>query len=71
MATDRSSLEKTRKMSLKLVLNNTSPQAHMESELDVLGVPRKLVRYASHSSKKKKLKKNLFSFTQAIQTAID
>jgi hypothetical protein len=33
----------------------------MESELGVLGVHRKLVKYVVHSSKRKKLKKNYFS----------
>jgi hypothetical protein len=37
------------KMNLKLVLNKTSQRAHMELELDVLGVPRKLVKYSLHS----------------------
>jgi hypothetical protein len=31
--------ENTGKMNLKPVLNKTSPRAHTESELDVLGVP--------------------------------
>jgi hypothetical protein len=30
-------------MNLLPILNKTSPWAHMELELDVLGVPRKLV----------------------------
>ena len=50
MATCRSSLENIGKMSLKLVLNRTSPQSHIELELDVLGVPRKIVKYVVHSS---------------------
>jgi hypothetical protein len=33
----------------------------MESELDVLGVHGKLVKYVVHSSKRKKMKKNYFS----------
>jgi hypothetical protein len=40
------------------ILNKTSPRAHMKSELDVLGVLGKLVKYVVHSSKKI-LKKNL------------
>jgi hypothetical protein len=48
-------------MNLILVLNKTSPHAHMESELGVLGVHGKLVKYVVHSSKRKKLKKNDFS----------
>jgi hypothetical protein len=53
MATSRSSSKNTlsRKMNLKPILNKTSPRAHTESEFDVLGVPRKLVKYAVHSSK--------------------
>jgi hypothetical protein len=35
--------------------------------MDVLGLPRKLVKYVVHSSKKMKL----FFFKQAAQTAID
>jgi hypothetical protein len=42
MAACRSSLEKTGKMSLILVFNKNSPRAHMESELDVLGVHESL-----------------------------
>jgi hypothetical protein len=48
-------------MSLILVFNKNSPQAHTESELGVLGVHGKLVKYVVHSSKRKKLKKNYFS----------
>jgi hypothetical protein len=70
MATCGSLSKNTGKMNLKPVLNKASPWAHMESELDVLGVPRKLVKYVVHSSKRKKLKK-LFFFTQAAQTTID
>jgi hypothetical protein len=49
MAACRSSLENTRKMNLIPILNKTSPWAHMESEYDVFGVPRKLVKYVVHS----------------------
>jgi hypothetical protein len=66
MAACRSSSENSGKMSLILVLNKNSPRAHPESELDVLGVHGKLVKYVVHSSKRK-----LFFFTQAAQTAID
>jgi hypothetical protein len=48
-------------MSLILVFNKNSPWAHMESELDVLGVHGKLVKYVVHSSKRKKLKFFYFS----------
>jgi hypothetical protein len=34
-------------------LNRNSPWAHMESELDVLGVPKKLVKYVVYLSKRK------------------
>jgi hypothetical protein len=45
----------------------------MESELDVLGVPRKLVKYVVHSSKRKRKEKKLIKkiFIQAAQIAID
>jgi hypothetical protein len=43
----------------------------MESELDVCGVPGKLVKYVVHFSKRKKIEKKMFFFTQAAQTAID
>jgi hypothetical protein len=51
-------------MSLILVFNKNSPRAHTESELDVLGIHGKLVKYEVHSSKKK-FEKKLFFFTQA------
>jgi hypothetical protein len=53
MAACRSSSKNIGKMNLIPVLNKTSPRAHMESELDVLGVPRKLVKYVLHLSKRK------------------
>jgi hypothetical protein len=53
MAACRSSLEHTRKMSLILVFNKNSLRVHTESELGVLGVHRKLVKYVIHSSKRK------------------
>jgi hypothetical protein len=53
MAACRSSSENSGKMSLILVLNKNSPRAHTESELDVLGVHGKLVKYVVHSSKRK------------------
>jgi hypothetical protein len=43
----------------------------MESELSVLGVLGKLVKYVVYSLKRKKIEKKLFFFTQAVQTAID
>jgi hypothetical protein len=48
-------------MSLILVFNKNSPRAHTESELGVLGVHGKLVKYVVHLSKRKKMKKNCFS----------
>jgi hypothetical protein len=60
MAACRSSSENTGKMNLIPVLNKTSPRAHMESELGMLGIPGKLAKYVVHSSKKI-IKKNLFS----------
>jgi hypothetical protein len=56
MAACSSSLENTWKMSLILVFNKNSPRVHMESELGVLGVHGKLVKYVVHSSKRKKWK---------------
>jgi hypothetical protein len=43
MAACRSSSKNIGKMNLIPILNKTSPHAHTESELDVLGVPGKLV----------------------------
>jgi hypothetical protein len=53
MAACRSSSENTGKMSLIPIFNKNLPQAHMESELGVLGVHGKLVKYVVHSSKRK------------------
>jgi hypothetical protein len=53
MAACRSSSKNTRKMSLILVFNKNSPRAHMESELGVLGVHGKLVKYVVHSFKRR------------------
>jgi hypothetical protein len=58
-------------MSFILVFNKNSPWAHTESEMGVLGVHGKLVKYVVHWSKRKNLKKKIFFFTQAVQTAID
>jgi hypothetical protein len=41
------------KMSLIPVFNKNSPRAHTESELDVLGVHGKLIKYVVHSFKRK------------------
>jgi hypothetical protein len=51
-ATCNSYPENTGKMSLIPVFNKNSPRAHTDSELDVLGVPGKRVKYVVHSSKK-------------------
>jgi hypothetical protein len=48
MAACGRSLENIGKMNLKPVLNKTSPWAHTELELDVLGVLGKLVKYVVH-----------------------
>jgi hypothetical protein len=40
-------------MSLILVFNKNSPRAHTESELGVLGVHGKLVKFVVHSFKRK------------------
>jgi hypothetical protein len=53
MAACRSSLENIVKMSLILVFNKNSPRAHTESELDVLGIHGKLVKYVVHLSRRK------------------
>jgi hypothetical protein len=53
MAACRSSLENTGKINLIHVFNKNSPWAHTESELGVLGVYGKLVKYVVHSSKRK------------------
>jgi hypothetical protein len=53
MAACRSSSENTGKMSLIPVFNKNLPQAHTKSELDVLGVHGKLVKYVVHLSKRK------------------
>jgi hypothetical protein len=53
MGASRSSLENTGKINLMLVLNKTSLRAHTELELDMLGIPGKLVKYVVHSFKRK------------------
>jgi hypothetical protein len=63
----RSFSKNIRKTNLITIFNKTSPHAHMELELDVLGVHGKLVKYVVYSYEKK-IGKNLFFF---IQTAID
>jgi hypothetical protein len=53
MAACRSSSENTRKMTLIPIFNKTSPRAHMELKLNMLGIHKKLVKYVVHSSKRK------------------
>jgi hypothetical protein len=50
MAACKSSSKNTKKMNLIPVLNKTSPRAHTESELDMLDVLGKLVKYVVHWS---------------------
>jgi hypothetical protein len=50
-------------MSVILVFNRNLPRAHTESELGVLGVHAKLVKYVVHSSKNKNGKKLIFLHT--------
>jgi hypothetical protein len=63
----RSSSKNIGKMNLKPILNKNSPWAHTESELEVLSVHGKLVKYVVHLSKKK----NNNFLAQAAQTTID
>ena len=49
-------------MNLKPILNNTSPQAHTESKLDVL--PKKLVKYVVHLFLKINKKKFIIFYTK-------
>jgi hypothetical protein len=51
MAVYRSSSKNIGIMNLKPILNKTLPQAHMELEFDVLGVPGQFVKYIVHLSK--------------------
>jgi hypothetical protein len=57
-------------MSLILVFNKNLTRAHTESDLGVLGVHGKRVKYVVHSFKRKKFIKKKF-FTQVAQIAID
>jgi hypothetical protein len=60
MAACRSSLENTGKLSLILVFNKNLPRTHTKSELDVLGVHEKLVKYVVPSRERKNSKKIIF-----------
>jgi hypothetical protein len=53
MAACRSFSKNIGKMNLKPILNKSLPWAHTELDLDVLGVPGKLVKYVIHLSKRK------------------
>jgi hypothetical protein len=53
MAACKSSSKNTGKINLIPVFNKNSPRAHTESELDVLGVHGKLVKYVVHSSRRR------------------
>jgi hypothetical protein len=57
-------------MSIILVFNKSLPRAHIESELDMLGIHEKLVNM-QFTRPKEKIEKNLFFFTQVAQTTID
>jgi hypothetical protein len=63
MAACRSSLENIGKMSLIPIFKKNLPWAHTESELHVLGVYGKLVKYEVHLSRRKNKNKNIFLHT--------
>ena len=44
-------------MNLKLILNKNLPQVYIELEFNMLGVPKKLVKYVVHLSKRENYKK--------------
>jgi hypothetical protein len=50
-------------MNLKPILNKNLPWVHTNSEFNVLGFPRKHVKYVVHSSKRKKWQKIIFLHT--------
>jgi hypothetical protein len=53
IAACRSSSKNTEKINLIPILNKTLPWAHTELELDMLGIPEKLVKYVVHWSERK------------------
>jgi pyridoxine/pyridoxamine 5'-phosphate oxidase len=53
VAACRSSSKNIGKMNKQPILNINLPWAHMELEVDVLGVVEKLVKYVVHFSKRK------------------
>jgi hypothetical protein len=71
MVACRSSSKNTRKTNLQPSLNKNSPRVHTELGLDVLGVAEKLVKFVVYLSKRKKLKKIMFFFSQSAQTTTD
>jgi hypothetical protein len=64
MAACKSSSKDIGKLNLKPIFNKKIPWAYIESEFDVLGVHKKLVKYVVHSSERK-IEKKIFFFTQA------
>jgi hypothetical protein len=66
MVACRSSSKNIGKMSLIPVFNKTSPRAHTKSELDMLGVHRKLVKYVVHSYKRNLKKNNILNLAIGI-----
>jgi hypothetical protein len=58
MAACRSSLENIGKINLIPFFNKNLPRAHIESELDVLGIHKRLVKYVVHLSERRNCKKN-------------
>jgi hypothetical protein len=60
MAACRSSSKNIGKMNFIPILNKTSPRAHIESELNMLSISGKLVKYVVHRPKEK-VEKNYFS----------
>jgi hypothetical protein len=66
MATCRRSSKNMEKMSFIFNFNKSSLWAHMELELDVLGVYGKLVKYVVHLSRRKKKEKKGKKISQKL-----
>jgi hypothetical protein len=66
MATCRRSSKNMEKMSFIFNFNKSSLWAHMELELDVLGVYGKPVKYVVHLSRKKKKEKKGKKISQKL-----
>jgi hypothetical protein len=62
--TCRSSSKNIGKVNIQPMLNKNSPWAHMETEFDVLGVAKKLVKIVLHLSTRIFIIKNQFLFSQ-------